>query len=220
MLETLAALYLDYYDGSNQAMFMEDMAEKDEVVLLHHGEEIVGFTTFAQWRRSWKGRPIRIIFSGDTIVSRAHWGQQALAFAWIGRMGKIWCQEQAIPLYWFLIVKGHRTYKYLPTFGKTFHPHWKEPRPDLAELADALARERFGDDYDPVRGVVAFPESRGHLKQEFALPGPDELKKDAVRFFLERNPGYQRGHELACLCEIAPENMKPLARRIFLKGLS
>ena len=33
------------------------------------------------------------------------------------------------PLYWFLIVKGHRTYRYLSAFSVDFHPHWRTPMP-------------------------------------------------------------------------------------------
>ena len=38
-----------------------------------------------------------------------------------------------------------------------------------------------------------------------------------VRFFVERNPGYQRGHELVCLCEVETHNMKPLTLKLFEK---
>lgn len=214
----MAELYLRHYDSGSHARFFADLAGKDEVILVLHDDKIVGFTTFMQYRRDWAGRTIRVIFSGDTIVDAAHWGQQTLAFAWIKRMGEIWQEASGIPLYWFLIVKGHRTFKYLPTFGKSFHPHWVEARPDLAALADTLAREKFGNDYNPVSGVVEFSASRGHLKPDYALPTPEEMNREAVRFFLSRNPGYLQGHELVCLCEISHDNMKPLTRRIFGKG--
>lgn len=223
----LANLYLRHYDASDPARVAADLAEKDEVILVRHGEsdamapggELVGFTTWRLDRRDWHGRPVRVVFSGDTVVDRAHWGQQALAFAWLGRMGALQRQAPAEPLYWFLIVKGHRTYKYLPVFGHAFHPHWSQTHPDLAALADTLAREKFGADYNPASGVVEFAESRGQLKPEIAEPGPEERDKPAVRFFLERNPGYRQGHELVCLCELSEANMKPLARRVFRAGL-
>ncbi len=216
--QEMAALYLRHYDGSDASRFLADLAEKDEAILVRADGTIVGFTTFVVYERTWQGREVRIVFSGDTVVDRGHWGQQALAFAWIARMGEIRRRSPEMPLYWFLIVKGHRTYKYLPAFGKSFHPHWSDDRPDLAALADFLARERFGADYNPATGVVEYAASRGHLKPEYAYPAEEELNKTAVRFFLERNPGYPRGHELVCLCELAEDNMKPRTRRIFLSG--
>ncbi|HVQ27069.1 MAG TPA: hypothetical protein VMV01_17910, partial [Planctomycetota bacterium] len=114
-------------------------------------------------------------------------------------------------------VKGHRTFRYLPVFGKSFHPHWSDDRSDLRELADSLASEMFPDDYNPATGVVEFDQSRGQLVPEIAQPTPAELDREGVRFFLERNPGFERGHELVCVCEVEEHNMKPLTLRLFRK---
>jgi len=169
------------------------------------------------FERDWHGQRIRVVYSGDTVVERAHWGQQALAFAWIARMGALKREQPNVPLYWFLLVKGHRTFRYLPVFGRSFHPHWSEPRDDLKALADALALEMFPGDYNAATGVVEFAESRGHLRSDIAQPTPEELEREGVRFFLERNPGFCRGHELVCLCEVEERNMKPLTLRLFRK---
>jgi hypothetical protein len=218
-LRRIAKIYLAHYDGSNETLFFSDLKNKTEILLVLHSETVVGFTTLEVYEREWEGKHIRVVYSGDTIVDRAHWGQQALAFAWIARMGELKRIGPGIPMYWFLIVKGHRTYKYLPTFGKSFYPHWTIDRSDLKPLADALAREKFGDNYNSMTGIVEFAESRGHLKNEIAFPTEGEKTKDDVRFFLEKNPNYLRGHELVCLCEITEENMKPLTKRIFVRGM-
>ena len=214
----MSELYLASYDGSNEALFLEDLSRKDEVLLVWASSVLVGFTTLRVFERDWKGQRIRVVYSGDTIVHRAHWGQQALAFAWIGRMGALKRERPEAPLYWFLLVKGHRTFRYLPVFGKSFYPHWSIDRGDLKPLADALAVELFPDTYNPATGVVEFEKSRGHLKPDIALPTPEELEREGVRFFLERNPGFVRGHELVCLCEVEEHNMKPLTLRLFRKG--
>lgn len=214
----MANLYLAYYDGSSETQVFADLKDKSEVLLLQYDGLLVGFTTLQVFEYNWGGKPIRVIYSGDTIVDRAHWGQQALAFAWIARMGELKREKPDLPMYWFVIIKGHRTYKYLPTFGKSFYPHWSIDRSDLKPLADALAREKFGDHYNAATGIAEFVESKGHLKQEIALPTEEEKTKASVGFFLERNPNYLRGHELVCLCEMEVENMKPLTKRIFVKG--
>jgi hypothetical protein len=215
----MANLYLTYYDGSSEVQFLSDLMGKTEVLLLTCEGLLVGFTTLQVFEYNWGGKQIRVIYSGDTIVDRVHWGQQALAFAWIARMGELKREKPTLPMYWFVIIKGHRTYKYLPTFGKSFYPHWSIDRSDLKPLADTLAREKFGDSYKPATGIVEFIESKGHLKQDIALPTEEEKTKNSVRFFLERNPNYLRGHELVCLCEMEEENMKPLTKRIFIKGI-
>lgn len=214
----MASLYLNNFDGSSNSIFREDLAEKDEVILLYRNQELLGFTTLKVFDTTWVKRTVRVIYSGDTIVAPQHWGQQTLAFAWIKRIGEIKQKAGDLPLFWFLLVKGHRTFKYLSVFGKSFFPHWSECRADLKALANQLATARFGSHYDSASGLVRFPESRGHLKKQIAEPSQEEMKKMATRFFLERNPDYRLGHELVCLCELEPFNMKPLTARIFHKA--
>ncbi|MEN8180069.1 MAG: hypothetical protein ABFS39_15815, partial [Pseudomonadota bacterium] len=215
ILNAMSDIYLAHYDSSDAALFRNDLAGKSEALLVYKNQVLVGFTLYELYQRNWQGRPINIIYSGDTVVDRAHWGQQALAFSWIARAGQIKRQEPDTPLYWFLIVKGHRTYRYLPTFSRSFHPHWSKQHADLKQLADWLAAKKFGNAYDPFSGVIRFTQSRGHLKTAYAHPTDRELNKDSVRFFLQRNPGYLAGHELVCLCELSKANLKPLARRLF-----
>jgi len=216
--QQLVDLYLDYYAGSSESKVLTDLENKTEILLLYYNAILVGFTSLLVYSRQWQGNKIRIVYSGDTVVAREHWGQQALAFSWITRMGELKSEEPNTPLYWFLIVKGHRTFKYLPTFGKSFYPHWSEARSDLKKLADALASEKFGDEYNKETGVVEFTQSQGHLRDEIAYPSAEEMTKDSVRYFLKANPNYLQGHELVCLCELEEENMKPLTKRIFRKA--
>jgi hypothetical protein len=214
--DAMCRLYLAYYDNSDAIRFRNDLKDKSEALLVYKQQVLVGFTLYALYRETWRNSALRILYSGDTVVERAHWGQQALAFSWIGRVGQIKRLEPDTPLYWFLIVKGHRTYRYLPTFSRTFHPHWSRHSQKLKLLADWLAEKKFGKDYDRSRGIIAFQPSRGHLKEPFAHPTPREASKDAVKFFLQRNPDYIRGHEMVCLCELSEENLKPLAKRLFI----
>lgn len=211
------ALYQRFYAGTNRALFDGDLQAKDSLLLLRDPERCLqGFSTLAVGFAEHEGRVIRYVFSGDTIVDRAHWGSQSLAFTWLRYVGDIKRERPELPLYWFLIVKGHRTYRYLPTFARTFWPTWTAPTPPAtADLMARLARERFGAAYDLVSGVVRYPESRGHLVPELAEANDREAEREDVRFFLAKNPGYRSGDELVCLCELDSANLRPLARRIF-----
>lgn len=219
-IAAMMALYLAHYAGSSPEIFRTDLGEKDEVLLLSLGDELVGFTTLKVYDAVWRGRNIRVLYSGDTVVARAHWGQQALAFAWIAHIGEIRRQVPETPLYWFLLVKGHRTFKYLSVFANDFFPHWQMPQLELQALAGQLAAVRYGNCFDAGRGIVHFPASQGHLRAELAEATPEELSKPAVRFFFARNPGFRHGDELVCLCEVEAGNMKPLAARIFRRALA
>jgi hypothetical protein len=215
-------LYERYYAASSPALFEADLRNKDFVITLREpAGALAGFSTLAVLAAKVGGRRLRALYSGDTIIDHAHWGTQALSFTWIRLAGtiKAWSPEQ--PLYWFLIVKGHRTYRYLSAFSVDFHPRWDAPTPAPARaIMDALARRRFADCYDASRGVVSFPQSRGHLKPQWATIEPAEAARPDVAFFLRSNPGYAQGDELVCLTELAADNLRPLARRVFEQGLS
>ena len=214
----MARLYMAYYNGIKRGLFFNDLASKEEVLWLEDGDQLAGFTSYVIYERHWRGRRIRIVFSGDTIVVPAQWGQQALAFRWIERMGRLKANQPTVPLYWFLICKGHRTYRYLSAFAQHYYPHPSNPLPDLKMLANFLAEDRFGPDYNRATGVVAFSPSRGHLCAAIADPRSREKARPDVDHFLLSNPGFREGHELVCLCELSSANLKPLGRRLFEKG--
>lgn len=216
------ALYRRYYLSTSPEQFQRDLAAKDRAVLLHDEKErLCGFSTLAVEDLEIGGGPIRVIFSGDTIIDRLSWGSQRFAFTWIREIGRIASAAPDLPLYWLLIVKGHRTYRYLPAFGIDFVPDWRRPeRRDLDDLKDVIAARMFGHAYDPETGIVTFPRSRGHLAPRWAKVTPREARRADVGFFLKRNPGYAKGTELVCLCELSEANMRPLTRRIFRQGFS
>jgi hypothetical protein len=220
-IDQMFGLYSSYYDATSRALFESDLDGKDFVVVLsNQADMVVGFSTLAILTMEVGGTSLRAIYSGDTIIERAHWGTQALAFTWLRFAGTIKAQVPTLPLYWFLIVKGHRTYRYLSAFAIEFFPHWALATPSQARaIMHALARQRFRDDYDAERGVVSFARSRGHLKPRWAGIEPDEAARSDVNFFLRRNPGYTRGDELVCLTELSSANLRPLARRVFDQGL-
>ncbi|MDO5623835.1 MAG: hypothetical protein Q4G71_04015 [Pseudomonadota bacterium] len=211
----MSALYLSCYAGTSDALFQHDLNAKDEAIVLRHDTHgLVGFTTVQVYPWRWRGEPVRVVYSGDTVVQPAHWGQQTLALAWVENMGRLLAEPGAPPLYWLLLVKGHRTYRYLSAFTHRFHPHWAQAHPDWRALADELAQARFGGSYLPAQGVVRFAQSHGHLRPHLAEPSDAERAKDATAHFLARNPGFRQGDELVCLCPLALDNLKPLAARV------
>jgi len=212
-------LFQRYYECVSFKRFESDLANKDSVFIMRDGDgRLQGFSTLAVLNKTYQGSPIKVAFSGDTIIEKSSWGSPSFAFAWIRRIGELAAQSPDIPFYWLLIVKGHRTYRYLPTFGVDFVPDWRKPADcRLARLRDALARESFGDAYDAQSGVVRFATSLGH-PSEWAGVSERERQRADVRYFLERNPGYATGEELVCLCELGRHNMLPLTRRVFDRG--
>jgi hypothetical protein len=214
-------LYARYYLETDWDLFRGDLDDKDQVVLLSDKRgRLQGFSTLAVFSFVTASGSGRAIFSGDTIVDRAYWGEQDLAFTWIRLAGRIKAQQKDVPLFWFLIVKGHRTYRYLSAFTNSYFPHWQRPTPvEVRCLMDDLARQRYGHHYDPRCGLIRFPTSRGQLKPTWANVSSSEMRRPEVSYFLERNPGYAQGDELVCLTELCEDNLRPLARRLFVQGM-
>ncbi len=219
-IEALYALYATYYGGTSPQRFRQDLQEKDLILLMEDAaNQLQGFSTLKIIHTTHQGRPLRALFSGDTIISHAFWGEQTLPLAWCRLAGQIQAQQPDVPLYWLLIVKGDRTYRYLNVFSKQYYPNRRQPTPsEIQSLMDALAGARFGAHYRPTSGLVHYPQSQGHLKAEWHS-APDARNPEA-QFFHQCNPGCQNGDELVCLTLLAPANLRSFALRGFQEGLA
>jgi hypothetical protein len=213
--DQMFALMDRHYRNMVRARFEEDLAEKQWVILVLDDQELCGFSTQVLLSADAAGRPIRVLFSGDTIIDRQHWGDPALAHIW-GRLAL--SLIDAYPhdaLYWFLISKGYKTYRYLPLFFREFYP-----RPDMStpawasEVIDCLGRTRFPESYDARRGIVRAQNSKDYLREGIAPVTPQRLRDPFVGFFVERNPGHVHGEELCCIAPLTRENFTPAAYRV------
>ena len=216
--DAMFALFARYYANVTRAKFEADLRAKDSVLLIERDNALAGFTTAATTRRIVGGHELVEVFSGDTVVDHAYWGEQVLGRAWPELVGRAARRFAPLPLYWLLIVKGHRTYRYLPAFAQRYVPSGGTDDGELMALRDALAAERFGEAYDRASGVLRFDAPRGNLATEWAEPSAREMRLAEVRRFLAANPGSRQGDELACLCSLARANMKPRAQRWYDNG--
>ena len=211
------ALYDRYYGVADRAVFVRDLRTKTHAVILRDGHgHLLGFSTL----RVFDHDGARVIYSGDTIIERAYWGRNDFAQVWLRLAGHIRAEAPDAPLYWLLIVKGSRTYRYLGLFASSYFPHHERETPDEVQaLIDDIATRHFGAFYDASSGRVFFPEPRSYLKEALEAPAARDLARKEVRFFLERNPGYARGDELVCLCDLSSPNLTRLSRVWFDEGM-
>src|SRR5262249_51532998 len=130
LADRLYELFARYYLHADRAAFDRDQAEKDWVLLLRDaGGAVQGFTTLKRYDLELLGRRLRVGFSGNTIIRRAYWGGQELVAAWCRFVGGLKRAEPRLPLYWFLVCSGYRTYLYLPLFFHDFYPRHDRPAP-------------------------------------------------------------------------------------------
>jgi len=215
--DAMYALLAENYENVNRPGFEADLFEKDCAILLRDVQDhaLRGFSTQKVMQFHVDGQPLRAVFSGDTIIARSHWGEQELGHAWSHFVAELLAEEPEIPVYWFLISKGYRTYLFLPLFFHRFFPRHDQVTPTREQkILDALASTRYPDFYVRERGLIVFPESHGNLSHDLAEIPAHRLRSPHVRFFLSRNPRFAEGHELACLAEISAKNMRSYATRM------
>jgi hypothetical protein len=216
-----AALYgllEESFSGTTRESFERDLDEKDWVLLLEERESgrPAGFSTQKRLSLTVDGEPMVALFSGDTIVRRAFWGEPTLARAWARLAFDV--AEAAHPLraFWFLICSGYKTYRFLPVFFRSFHPRREEPMPrETRRILQAFARARYPREYDDVCGLIR-PVGPAPLRAGVAELTPRRLADPDVAFFVRANPGHASGDELACLTEIVPHNLTRAGRRMLL----
>jgi len=206
----MEALYRVYYTGAKEEAFARDLAEKDWVVLLKAEGQVCGFST--QRLISLPEQGMNVLFSGDTIVDSGMRNQSGLA----GGFGHLmaWLNERYEPgsLFWFLISKGARTYRFLPTFFKRYVP-CPDPDPGLEARLRCVATLLYPKAYRPETGILHFEEEKDHLIT-------DELREDeASRYFRERNPHWLNGDELCCFAPLSMGNLNRLGERV-IRGVT
>lgn len=213
--EEMLALHRRHFSHVVRKVFLKDMAEKDWVIILREAGRIVGFSTLQRIHLTVKRRPCVFLFSGDTIVDQAHWQSSALAGSFGHFMLRMMDTYGEKNLYWFLVSKGYRTYRFLPVFFNRFCPRYDRPPPSgYTDLMNAVAKHRFGADYDPKAGIIRMARKKDWLRP-FLRDVPASRRRDPhVAFFLKKNPGYRAGDELACLAGVSKANLNRLAWRV------
>ena len=213
-------LFVAYYDAVPRTTFDEDLANKNLVILLRGPDRrLLGFTTLSVHEARCGARPIRYIFSGDTVMDFNHWGPGHLLKSWFRLAGSIKAQDPRTELYWLLLCMGHRTYRILADFFQHYAPGLaKQQDVALIRLRDQLAHAKYGDCFDASTGLVTFPASRGQLAAHM-LDAHAFMSRPLVRDFIKLNPHHAHGVELACIAELSEANMKSYAKTEFGRGL-
>lgn len=212
-------LYSANYNCTQKDMFFEDLSNKQFVILLVDQQlEVQGFSTVSVNPKDCGTDTYNIMFSGDTIIAPEHWGTQELVKGFTETVGRLLASDPEKEWYWFLMSKGHRTYMYLALFFEAYYPHVAHPYPELKQILDKTAPKLFGEYWRPEEDLIIFSESMGELTPELAQGSFDKKRNKHVAFFLEKNPRFYAGEELACIAPLGFKNMHPRIHRYLQKG--
>lgn len=209
-------IFASYFDGVDRTAFDNDLDEKDWAVVLIDPDldELFGFSTLRLIEDAVDGIPIRAFFSGDTIIDLSYRACMALEKTWMRFTFTHALSNPHYRYYWFLIVNSYRSFRYLPVYAKNYYPNPDRRIPEFERnVLDQLAVKRYGDEYDPHKGVIRL-KNWCKLRPGVGDIGEKELRDKRIAFFQECNPEWMHGTELACLTELSMENVNPVGMRI------
>lgn len=216
-IERMHALFARHYDRADRRRFESDLSRKDWVIQLRHPAtgRLCGFSTQALISATLAEGSVHALYSGDTIVDPRCWNETALIRRWGKLAVELIERVHPEPLFWFLIAKGYKTYRFLPVFFREFYPRYNCPTPPWAqEVVDALSAAMFGESYDSDRGLVIAPPEKDRLRPGVADVTARRLDDPHVRFFVQRNPNHAAGDELCCLAPLSIANFTPAGVRL------
>jgi len=222
MREAMLSLLVRYFEGVDRDTFLDDLEEKNWVLLLSHPETgtLLGFSTLLLYEATIESRPSTVVCSGDTIVDPVAWSSMALMPAWIGGVNHLRRVYGCDTLHWLLLVSGYRTYRMLPVFWKEFHPRVDQPIPAVVRhTIQSLAAAHFGDRFDAKRGIVRFARPQVLIPRLRGIPA-QRMSNRHVAFFAQANPGHEAGDELVCYTQLNREDLTPAGLRMWQAGES
>ena len=212
-------LFCQQFDGVSFDVFDRDLERKNWALLLQDEDGLLcGFSSMDFYDVEIDGRVISVVYSGDTVVNSETWGDSALSYYWMGAIDYLRRLHRKERLYWFLLVSGYRTYRFLPVYSATFYPRHDERTPgDVQLIMDTVAGARFGDSYNPETGIVRL-DTPAILKGDYHGIPENRLSDPHIAYFAECNPGHEHGDELVCFAVLAEDELTRLGRRMWTKG--
>ncbi len=213
-IRAMVALHRRYFTGVQEDSFRQDLAEKDWVILLRDAGRLAGFSTQKLIPLTVQERSCQFLFSGDTVVDQPYWNQPGLAGGWGHLALELADRHGSQNVYWFLICKGFRTYRFLPTFFRQYYPPANGGDDRLRPLLNAIAEARHGMEYNATSGIIHPARARDRLADDWATIAPHRVDDPHIAFFLAANPGWRKGDELACIAPISRDNLNALGQRV------
>ena len=218
----MLALMQVCYAGVSAERFTRDLAGKQYVILLsaRRSGELVGFSTLRVAEEQVEGKPVEVVFSGDTVIHPDYWGQKELQVRFGRFMLARKLRRPSRPLLWLLLSAGYKTYLLAVNhFPRTVPRHdWEAPAERVSFLR-SLASRWFGEQYDAARGTVRFAGSHYRVRDGVASIDREAAAHPHIAFFAQHNPGHVDGEELVCLAEIRVRDLMWALTELTMKQL-
>ena len=219
ILDRMYKLMCSAYHGTSRDKITKDLSNKQYVLLLSDENKILqGFTTMQIFDSIFRNKTVKIIYSGDTIINKEARGDLELMRAWWKFACSIQNKFPQQDIYWMLISKGWRTYKFFPLFFKEFYPSKEMKTPqEFQDFIDRLGTFKFPDEYQNGIVIPKFPDFLIDAQNDVPFYKQDDAD---IQFFLKQNPGFIKGNELVCVTHLSPDNLTKTGVRLLNGGIS
>ncbi|KAA3621964.1 MAG: hypothetical protein DWQ02_26845 [Bacteroidetes bacterium] len=215
--EEMYAILHKYFGNISPEKFADDLLSKDRVIIMkdENTGQVVGFSTQKIFETQFLEEDVIVVYSGDTIVDEQYWRSIQLPRTFWDMIQSISRNNPGKRIFWMLISKGVRTYRFLPVFYNSFYPSYQHPIPeDIQLFMHKIGKYIFPERYDPGSGIIKSFGKHQFLKLQYH-PRKDRNKDLHERFFYEKNPKFYEGDELLCLVETKLSNLKPYFQELF-----
>lgn len=217
-------IFVQYYNNADLQTFVRDMGKKTGVFILEDKvkKRIVGFSTWTEMEIIQNGKPCIGIFSGDTVLEKAYWGNKELQKSFALQLFKTKIKNPKTAVFWLLISKGYKTYLLLTNNFHKYYPCHQSSNEKLEAVVDEYCNQLYPSAYNQEKRLLDFGDEYQYLKEEVAGI-TDEMKHQnpQIRHFEKLNPSWRQGTELPCAGEVSismlldfvKRNMIPFTKR-------
>ncbi|MAM00424.1 MAG: hypothetical protein CL583_18440 [Alteromonadaceae bacterium] len=195
-------VFCQYYEHTSVETFIADLSKKDGAILVRtrHDKRVIGFSTVVNMKFNIGDTRGRGVFSGDTIIEKKYWGNNALHMAFFRYVLLQKFKSPSTPVFWLLISKGYKTYLLLANNFIDYYPNPENRNGELSKVVRSYCDELFPGHFDPKRGVLDFGETAQRLRGDVAAISEDlKSRYPKINFFEQSNPTWQQGTELPCV---------------------
>ena len=213
-ITSMICLMKESYEGITKYDFTNDLKNKQFCLLIEDKDCVCGFTTIETFQMHWKKSIIDVVFSGDTVIKKEYRNTNIL---WLSFGKWMLTYSKNKDLYWFLISKSYRTYRYLTQNFNHFFPSISAQDSNLKGIATALAKTKYPNQYSEKENVIKSDARKQYLK---ITEQPKIKFSKQESFYYNLNPGYVNGDELVCVVPYSQENLKERVLNKFTRSVA
>lgn len=210
------SLFVQYYNNADLDTFTKDMGKKTGVFILEDraNKKIVGFSTWVELDLTLSGKKALGIFSGDTVVDKAYWGNKELQKSFAKKLLATKLKNPNRPTFWLLISKGYKTYLLLTNNFHQFYPNHQAQNDELASIVDDYCNQLYPAAYCEKSRLLDFGNEYQNLKDDVAaITSEMKAQNPNIRHFEELNPTWRKGTELPCAGEVTVSMLLDFMKR-------